>query len=92
MHFLLATAAAAGLASAMPSSSFAVHERREGKPIAWTKEGTANKNMPIPVRIGLKQRNLDNLMDYVMDISDPDSPNFGNSLLTKNTHVNRVSV
>lgn len=31
----------------------------------------------VPVRIALKQRNLDKAMDLLMDVADPDSPNYG---------------
>ena len=31
----------------------------------------------LPVRIGLAQSNLDTAPDYLMDVADPDSPNYG---------------
>lgn len=72
-----AAAAFAGLAAAVPTANHAVHEKINGQPIAWTKGARAPKNQPLPVRVALKQRNLDNLDQYVDEVADPDSPNFG---------------
>lgn len=80
MHFVFATTALASIAAALPSTSFVVHEKREGDPVAWTKQNAAPKDQVLPIRIGLKQQNLQNLYQYVMDVADPDSPNFGKCL------------
>lgn len=41
------------------------------------KRAGAALDQTVPVRIALKQNNLDNGMDLLMDVSDPDSPNYG---------------
>ncbi|KAK0625146.1 alkaline serine protease [Bombardia bombarda] len=58
-----------------------LHER--GLP-SWSKSWEKKERVPstavLPMRIGLKQSNLDAGHDMLMDISDPASPNFGNHL------------
>lgn len=81
MHLLAATAALAGLVAAIPPQSahghFVVHERRAAQPEGWTRQDRASKDTVLPVRIGLKQNNLHRLDEYIDDIANPDSPNFG---------------
>lgn len=86
MHLLAATAALAGLAAAIPPQAgghghFVVHEKREAQPLGWTRQDRASKDTVLPVRIGLKQNNLHRLDEYIDDIANPESPNFGASLL-----------
>lgn len=71
-------AALAGLVAAAPSpSTHVVHEKRDGEPLAWKKHSRAESNMILPIRVGLKQKNLEHGDRFLDDISDPDSPNFG---------------
>ncbi|KAG5944150.1 hypothetical protein E4U53_006926 [Claviceps sorghi] len=73
---LLAGLAAAGFA--MPSDSHVLHEKRDlDAPTRWTKRQAANRAHNIPVRIALKQDNLDKSMDLIMEVSDPDSHKYG---------------
>lgn len=58
-----------------------VHEKRE---IAhrfttsrWIKRDRLEQDAILPVRIGLKQQNLHKGADWLMDVSHPESPNFG---------------
>ncbi|KAI0477842.1 subtilisin-like protein [Xylariaceae sp. FL0804] len=75
---ILLTAAAAGLALAAPSSdAHVLHEKRSGDPIAWTRHSRAARDTVLPVRIGLKQRNLEHGDRFLADVADPDSPNYG---------------
>lgn len=60
-----------------PSATHIVHEKRDALPVAWTKHSRAQKDVIVPVRVGLKQRNLEHSDRFLEDISDPDSPNFG---------------
>lgn len=52
-----------------------LHERRAI--IDPTKGGRIEENSVIPIRIGLKQTNLETGYDAVMDVSDPESSNYG---------------
>lgn len=79
MRSFLTTAALVGLVAGLPSPNFVVHEKRVGEPLAWTKENRASKSQVLPIRVGLKQSNLDNMYEYVEKVSDPDSPDFGTS-------------
>ncbi|KAM3438352.1 hypothetical protein NHJ13734_004225 [Beauveria thailandica] len=75
--YLLSLAASA---TAAPSTQMrhVVHESRKtnGKS-NFVRRDAMPANDRIQVRVALKQRNLENGMDYLMDVSDPDSPNFG---------------
>lgn len=53
-----------------------VHEKRDVVP--FSKRSILDSDEVIPVRIALKQTNLDKGMDLLMDVSDPDSTNYGN--------------
>ena len=57
-----------------------LHEKRDGAPIAWKKYGRAAGHERIPVRIALKQRNLEHADRFLDQISHPDSPNYGQCL------------
>lgn len=57
------------------SSPHIVHEKRA---IASDIRGSRiHEDAIIPLRIGLKQSNLEHGYDKVMDVSDPRSPNYG---------------
>ena len=51
--------AAALRASAAPTSSHVVHEKRQHAPLQWEKRDRVDPSIVLPVRIGLTQRNLD---------------------------------
>lgn len=59
------------------SHSFVLHEKRDGAPHQWTKRSRAHAEEILPVRIGLVQSNLHRAEEYILDVSDPTSPNFG---------------
>ncbi|KAL6301121.1 peptidase S8/S53 domain-containing protein [Sparassis latifolia] len=76
----LLTALALGLAVSGTSallSSRVVHESRRGVPSGWRAVRRAESSVVLPLRIGLAQSNLDNLETFVLDVSHPDSPNYG---------------
>ena len=80
MHFLtLLTAGLVGFAAAVPSDPHVIHEKRSGSPLAWKRHSRAIKEQTLPIRIGLKQRNLHNADRFIQDVADPDSPNYGRS-------------
>jgi hypothetical protein len=66
------------IAATYPTVSHTTHEKRNTSLIAWKKDSRASKAEVLPVRIGLTQRNLEHGDRFLHDISDPDSPNFGN--------------
>jgi tripeptidyl-peptidase-1 len=57
-------------------AGFVVHEKRVDHP-AWTNVRRLERDVPIPLRIGLKQQNLDKLPEFLMAVSDPTSSLFG---------------
>ncbi|OAA56409.1 Peptidase S8/S53, subtilisin/kexin/sedolisin [Cordyceps fumosorosea ARSEF 2679] len=70
----------AASATAMPSAQprYVVHEKRDGAAKSkFVRRDAVPSNGSIQVRMALKQRNLENGMEYLMDVSDPDSPNYG---------------
>ncbi|RFU32816.1 hypothetical protein B7463_g3492, partial [Scytalidium lignicola] len=54
-----------------------VHEKRDRLHPRWTKRDRVEPHKLFPMRIGLAQSNLDRGHDYLMNVSDPASPNFG---------------
>ncbi|OTA00191.1 tripeptide peptidase [Trichoderma parareesei] len=65
-------------AIAVPAGLQIVHEKRDTSNARWTKREALNPNTKVPVRIALKQNNLDKGMDYLLDVSHPKSANYGN--------------
>lgn len=63
--------------AAIVPSTHGVHEQRDVHSSRWTKLGRVRPEAVLPVRIALAQNNLDNGHDYLMDVSDPHSPNYG---------------
>ncbi|ATY62013.1 alkaline serine protease [Cordyceps militaris] len=66
--------------AAVPSARtrYVVHERRNTTARSnFSKRDAVPSDERIQVRVALKQRNLDKGMDYLMDVSDPNSPNYG---------------
>ena len=70
--------ALAASAAALPSSTYRVHEKRSSTS-SWSKlhEVKLDERITLPVRIGLKESNLDSGYDLLMDVSDAKSPNYG---------------
>jgi tripeptidyl-peptidase-1 len=68
----------AAYVTAAPATGYAVHEKRDITGSGWAKRDTKlNRDALIPMSIGLTQRNLENGYDLLMDVSHPESPNFG---------------
>lgn len=59
-----------------PRVDYLVHEWQVEHP-TWTRMRRLEEDVTLPLRIGLKQRNLDVLPDFLMSVSDPDSPSYG---------------
>ncbi|KAH8817290.1 peptidase S8/S53 domain-containing protein [Xylogone sp. PMI_703] len=66
---------------ALPTSSLVsrvTHERRDvSQQRRWTRGSPLEPEHVLPVRIGLKQSNLDKAMDYLLEVSDPRSSKYG---------------
>jgi tripeptidyl-peptidase-1 len=65
--------------TAAPSSTlgYNIHERRSPNTAWIASEVELDSRAILPLSIGLMQRNLENGHDFLMDISDPTSPNYG---------------
>ncbi|OTA89598.1 hypothetical protein M434DRAFT_103855 [Hypoxylon sp. CO27-5] len=75
--FLGVLVAAPTIASPTSRSDHVLHEKRETTSKVWKKRDAVSPKMSLPMRIGLKQSNLDNGHNLLMDVSHPDSPNYG---------------
>jgi hypothetical protein len=61
-----------------PTTSHVLHEKRNDSPqTPWKRHSRAQGHEVLPMRIGLKQRNLEHAERYIDDIANPSSPNFG---------------
>ncbi|KAK1240117.1 hypothetical protein MKX08_007559 [Trichoderma sp. CBMAI-0020] len=68
----------AAAVSAVPSTTHVTHERRNVHSHRhWEKCSRLEPHDVILMRIGLSQRNLDQGHDLLMDVSDPNSENYG---------------
>lgn len=69
-----------GLCDASPASNYVLHEKREHQ--SWLhnsvhKRSKIDANGVLPIRIGLAQHDLDKAHDWLMDIAEPESVNYG---------------
>ncbi|KAB8304299.1 hypothetical protein EYC80_003711 [Monilinia laxa] len=65
------------IAAPAPQKRHVVHERREQTPRNWRREDPLHPDSHLPMRFALTQNNLHNAEAYLMDVSNPSSPNFG---------------
>ncbi|KAI1455382.1 Pro-kumamolisin, activation domain-containing protein [Annulohypoxylon moriforme] len=70
-------ATSASTVSPVLQSNYILHEKRDASLSAWTKRDVVHPSAVLPMRIGLKQSNLHRGHDLLMDVSRPDSPNYG---------------
>lgn len=70
--------AAFALAAPAPAS-YVVHEKRTVQTEKWThrRDIKLNRDALIPMSFGLAQSNLENGYDFLMDVSHPESKNYG---------------
>lgn len=61
----------------LSTSKHVLHEKRDGSPHAWQKRHRAVSDYVMPIRIALRERNIENAGSYIYDVADPSSPNFG---------------
>ena len=63
---------------AAPSSRYVVHQKRDNNVLELIpRDDVLNREATIPISIGLAQRNLAHADEFLMDVSHPDSPNYG---------------
>lgn len=75
---VLAALAALTLTAASPLDiPHYVHEKRAGPPRGWTKRNALDRRAVLPMRIGLKQSNLEKTWEWLSDVSHPESENYG---------------
>ena len=67
-HILLGAAAAAGVLGSPTPNDYVVHERRAVLPPSWSVEKRLDKASILPMRIGLRQSNLDRGHDLLMEV------------------------
>ncbi|KUJ08102.1 subtilisin-like protein [Mollisia scopiformis] len=66
------------LFSSVLASNYVVHERRhENTDQRWSKVAQLRGDQVMPIRIGLKQSNLEHSDRWLMEVSDPKSPRYG---------------
>ncbi|KAL1939834.1 hypothetical protein VTO73DRAFT_9534 [Trametes versicolor] len=75
--FCLAGVVVSVLGSEPKLSPRVLHEHRRSLPSGWSLHRRADPEITLPLSIALVQSNIDNLEDYLLDIADPDSPNYG---------------
>ena len=74
---LLALGALLATVIAAPSSTHVLHERRDLLPLGWERHDRLPSHNVLPMRIALKQSNLDKAEEYLMEVSHPKSPTYG---------------
>ncbi|TFK38001.1 peptidase S8/S53 domain-containing protein [Crucibulum laeve] len=57
-------------------TSHIVHEKRQSHP-EWKLSRRLEGHVPVPLRIALKQQDIDSLPDHLMAVADPTSPSYG---------------
>ena len=62
---------------AAPSTPRVQHEKRDFLPPGWRRYDMIPSHEILPMRFALTQNNLDRADEFLMDVSHPDSPNFG---------------
>jgi tripeptidyl-peptidase-1 len=78
-YILLLVSTLAASVIAAPASSYSVHEKRNSHTTSkWVKrDEQLDRRSIVPVNIALTQRNLENGHNFLMDVSDPQSSNYG---------------
>jgi tripeptidyl-peptidase-1 len=78
-NIILLVSALAASVIAVPASTYTIHEKRNLQSTSkWAKrDEPLDRRAIVPVNIALTQRNLDHGHDWLMDVSDPSSANYG---------------
>ncbi|KAI0054617.1 family S53 protease [Artomyces pyxidatus] len=78
--FILLSLFSLALAGPHVTRDLRLHESRDSVPNGFTRNGPAPGDTPLPLRLALKQNNIEGLQDVLMDISTPSSANYGQHL------------
>ena len=74
----LVTAALAATAFASPITTVhTVHEKRSELPQGWRKRDVLDRRAILPMKVGLRQSNLDKGWDWLKEVSYPNSDKYG---------------
>ncbi|KAF7118908.1 hypothetical protein CNMCM5793_008544 [Aspergillus hiratsukae] len=83
LTLLLAVAAV----RAVPSSiKHVLHEKRQAPSVDWVQSARVDTNAILPMRIGLTQNNLEKGYDFLMEVSHPGSPSYGQHWTADKVH------
>ncbi|KAL8744209.1 MAG: hypothetical protein Q9190_003516 [Brigantiaea leucoxantha] len=74
---LFSLTAFAAAALSLPSANHVLLEKRNRLPPGWRQHEKLEGSEVLPMKIALTQSNLDKAEEYLLDVSHPDSPNFG---------------
>lgn len=74
---VLAFLAVLGSASPVSRSNHVVHEKRSAPPSGWQVRDRVEGHIKMPLKVGLKQRNLDLGAAYLDEVSRPGSAKYG---------------
>lgn len=78
MKYFFITALIVSASAAPTAVPYVLHEKRQSDDLKWAPSDIKIDSRTVfPLSIGLTQRNLDKGHDYLMDVSDPNSPNYG---------------
>jgi tripeptidyl-peptidase I len=58
-------------------SPWVLHEKRNHVPAGWSHSHRLDGTAVLPLRFGLTQSNIQTIDEYIHDVADPDSPNYG---------------
>ena len=74
---LFALGALVATVTAAPSSTHVLHEKRDALPFGWERHDRLRSHDVLPMRVALKQSNLDRAEEFLMEVSHPSSPKYG---------------
>ncbi|EIW82301.1 subtilisin-like protein [Coniophora puteana RWD-64-598 SS2] len=58
-------------------SPYTLHEKRDAIPAGWSRDRKYHATASVPLRFALAQNNIDSIGDLLLDISHPESENYG---------------
>ena len=76
-YTLLTLGALVASVIAAPSTTHVLHEKRDALPFGWERHEKLPSHEVLPMRIGLTQSNLDKAEEFLMEVSHPSSPKYG---------------